>query len=61
MATKKKKDEDITKNEVEQFATNAAEKEEQKSKPTVKWHPVAKFEKNKNNNFFSKALKFLGF
>ena len=61
MATKKKKDEDITKTEVEKFATNAAEKEDEEFKPTVKWHPVAKFEKNKNNNFFSKALKFLGF
>lgn len=61
MATKKKKNEDITKNEVEEFAMKAAEREEEESKPAVKWHPVAKIEKNKKDNFFSKALKFLGF
>lgn len=30
-----------------------------KDEPLVKWHPVAK--KPKNGNFFSRALKFLGF
>lgn len=50
-------DEEI--NEILEQAKFVQEIEKKEAEPTIKWHPVAK--KEKNGNFFSKALKFLGF
>lgn len=51
--TQKKSKEELKKEE------NKKDIEQEFGKPITKWHPVSNIEKK--DNFFSKALKFLGF